>query len=445
MPTQEVSSVTCPNCGFRYSASVTSVIDVGSQPELKTSFLQGTLNQSQCPRCNFEGPLNLPLFYHDAEKELALAYIPTELQLSHMEEQRVIGDLSNRIMNQLPPEQRRAYLLTPKTFLTMESIIKAILSADGITEEMLNAQTEKMRLLDQFTRVQDEESLKKLVEDNDAAIDYNFFEILTATALQALQGGNENLGQSLLGLRQAIAQYSSQAADAIPKVDAALGFQVLSADNLLKMLREAETEAEFAELVSRGRGLLDYNFFQNLTASINQAQADGEQIEANALLTLRTRILDAVSVIDEEIRNQTQQHSQRIQAILEADDPQAYIREHINEFDEGFLTVLNTNIEFAQQNNQTDLAQQLVQISQMILQALQSQLPPEMHLLNQLVQAESPQALETMLQAARDQLTPQFFSLLDQIQRDFASRGEPRVAQMLERIKQQASSLTTSG
>ena len=141
MQTQKVTPVTCPSCNRRYNAAVTNIIDVGQEPHLKNLLLQGQLNGSQCPNCQYSGPLNIPLLYHDAEKELALALTPTELQLPHVEEQKIIGNLTNHLMNSLAPEQRKSYLFTPQTFISTESFLKAILAADGITEKVIQAPT----------------------------------------------------------------------------------------------------------------------------------------------------------------------------------------------------------------------------------------------------------------------------------------------------------------
>ena len=35
MTTQELSTVSCPNCGFRYNTPVTTIIDVGQSPQLR--------------------------------------------------------------------------------------------------------------------------------------------------------------------------------------------------------------------------------------------------------------------------------------------------------------------------------------------------------------------------------------------------------------------------
>jgi hypothetical protein len=175
MPTQEVTPITCPQCHTPYTTPVTSIIDVGQDPSLKNTLLSGQLNISQCPSCGYNGPLNLPLCYHDPEKELALILVPSELALPHLEEQKIIGDLSNRLMNELPPEQRKAYLFTPQTFLTQESFIKAILAADGITEEMIQAQEAKMALLNQLLQIDQEADFNAFVKNNEAELRPSIF------------------------------------------------------------------------------------------------------------------------------------------------------------------------------------------------------------------------------------------------------------------------------
>jgi hypothetical protein len=46
--------------------------------------------------------------------------------------------LISQVTNRLPAEKRKAYLLRPQSFLTIESMLERILAADGITKEMLD-------------------------------------------------------------------------------------------------------------------------------------------------------------------------------------------------------------------------------------------------------------------------------------------------------------------
>jgi len=159
MATQQVAPIACPNCNTRFNASIQTTIN-GQDPAEKNAFLQGAFNITQCPQCGFTSPLGVPLLYYDLEKELALVLVPEGVRMSQPEQQKIIGDLTNKLVNSLPAEDRKFYLLNPQQFLTMESMVKAVLKADGITEEMLEVQAAKAKLIEKFLQVEDEKTLK---------------------------------------------------------------------------------------------------------------------------------------------------------------------------------------------------------------------------------------------------------------------------------------------
>ena len=70
-------------------------------------------------------------------------------------------------------------MFSPKQFLTLDSLIKTVLEADGITEEMIEAQAARARLIEEFLRAPDENVLKEKVKEHDAELDKEFFEVLT--------------------------------------------------------------------------------------------------------------------------------------------------------------------------------------------------------------------------------------------------------------------------
>ena len=150
MATSQITPIQCPVCGAQFSAPVQSIIDVGRDPQLKAQFLQGNINVAQCPQCGTQAPMTAPLLYHDPANELALVLMPNELNLHHDDQQKIIGSLTNTLINSLTPEQRKAYLLTPKTFFTMQSLVNVVLETEGITPEMLERQKDKARLINEF-------------------------------------------------------------------------------------------------------------------------------------------------------------------------------------------------------------------------------------------------------------------------------------------------------
>ncbi|MEW5957878.1 MAG: CpXC domain-containing protein, partial [Chloroflexota bacterium] len=112
MATQQVVPVSCPNCRFQFTAPVQSIIN-GQDPAQKAALLQGAVNIAQCPQCGFTDILSTPLLYYDLEKELAFVLAPNNLQLSGVGQEKIIGSLTNALMNSLPAEQRKFYLLNP--------------------------------------------------------------------------------------------------------------------------------------------------------------------------------------------------------------------------------------------------------------------------------------------------------------------------------------------
>ena len=119
----QVLPVTCPYCQAKFAAPIQRVVDVSRDPRLKVALLQGRLNVATCPQCGNTGMLNAPFIYHDPEKELALCFVPTELGLMATDQQKLIGDLTNAVVNSLPPEKRKGYLLQPKIFLSLQGLL----------------------------------------------------------------------------------------------------------------------------------------------------------------------------------------------------------------------------------------------------------------------------------------------------------------------------------
>jgi hypothetical protein len=430
----------CPVCGARFSAPVESIIDVGSNARLKANFLQGRVNIAQCPQCGTQGPMTTPLLYHDPAHELALVLMPNELNLSHTDQQKVIGDLTNRLMNSLPPEQRKAYLLTPKIFFTLQSMVNAVLEAEGITPDVIERQKAKARLLNEFLQARDEESLRKLAKEHDAQLDYEFFQILTASAQAAHAEGQSELSQALLGLRAILADLSTQGRAAVAELDAAMGLgETITREELLTRLQAAQSDDEFEALVALGRPLLDYAFFQGLTAQI-EAAPDADK--ADRLRALRTKILDISARQDEEARAAMQRANELLRTILRAEDPEAVARQHLDEINDAFFVVLSANIQRAEAENRQDLAQALKQTADMIVGLMQERLPPEIRLINQLLSAPYPDGTRQMLEAQRELLTPEFMMALDQILAELEQAGDTELAGHVRQIKSQAGVIT---
>jgi len=117
----------------------------------------------------------------------------------------------------------------------------------------------------------------------------------------------------------------------------------------------------------------------------------------------------------------------------------------LNKFDEAFLSVLIANIQHAEESKQTNAVQALSALYQMIMNELQSQLPPEMQLLNQLVMAQTSTNIKSILEENKALVTPQFSEMIDALKVDVQTRGEMEVLPVLEEIKKQVEMLLGGG
>lgn len=371
MATQQIVPVVCANCRTQFNVPVVPIID-GQNPALKSAFLQGRFNAVQCPQCGSVNSLSLPMFYYDLEKELALVLSPNSLSLSGPEQDKIIGSLTNSLVNSLPAEQRKFYLLNPKLFLTFDSIVKAILEADGITEEVLEAQKAKVKLLEEFLQVRDEAALQAKVKEHDAELDRDFFEILTASMQAAQMEGNRAGAQALYGLRSVLAQLSSQGQQAVAEIDSSLGLvHITSREDLLEKLQNAPTEEEFEAFMAAGHPLLDYTFFQQLTVQIDELSKSGNSKQAETLKNLRTKILETKARQEEESRAALQQSVALLRDILQSRDPQKVLADRLDQIDESFFAILSANIEEARRQNQNEAAQAMEMIGNMAMAMLQ--------------------------------------------------------------------------
>ena len=283
------SSVTCPNCNQPLPAQLDQIIDVGRDPSAKVRFLNGDIHNLTCQQCGFRFSIAMPLLYHDPNKELLLVHVPMELNLQQAERERLIGDLLNNLMKQIPNEQRRGYMLQPTTALTIQGMIEQILSADGVTPEMLEAQRKAMRLIQTLLQTEDD-ALPALVEEHDVEINIQTFEIMTGIAENALQEGRQNVAQHVLSVRDRLIELSTAGQEAV-EIAAAQEQAVEEVIEALEGLGETPTLEDFVALVvsfadddhqiqavvGLQRPALGYEFFQELTKHIDQAGGEGQE------------------------------------------------------------------------------------------------------------------------------------------------------------------------
>lgn len=434
------TQIACPRCRQMIPAQVEQLFDVTADPGAKQRLLGRTSNYARCPYCKFEGPLATPIVYHDNEKELLLTYFPPELGLPVNEQEKLIGPLISQVMNRLPPEKRKAYLLRPQSFLTYQSLIEKILEKDGISKEMLDEQQKRVSLIQRLLEASSPDVRAAIIKENTALLDETFFALFNRLIDAALQSGQQQTAQAMAALQEELLEHSDygrKVREQMGELEAAVktlqqARQGLTREKLLEIFLTAPTEERLKALVSLTRNGLDYSFFQILTDRIDHARGE----ERARLEELRTKLLEYVNQIDKAIEEQMKQADKLIESILAAPDILKAAVQNLAAFQSDLtLQVLESKLQEASRKQDTARMQKLQQLVGILQQA---STPPEVTLINELLDAADDETvLAHKLQQHESELTEEFNSmiagLMNQVEQQVAQ--DPNAGEVLKRLE----------
>ncbi len=434
------TSIACPFCRQPITIQVHQIVDVGEQPELKQLLLAGRLNSFTCPHCRNAGALATPFFYHDPDKELALLFIPMNLNVKEADQQKMIGRLTQQVMSNLAPEKRKAYLLQPQQFFNLKTMIETILQADGITPEMLAKEEARLAFLQELVDTTDNTQLEDLIKLHDADFDLTLFQLLnSALAAAAADRQREEFDRvqhirdralelTTLGQKIKQQQVVIDAFTANPTRETLLD-QLIAAQDI--EVREA--------LLTMGRGLLDYPFFQALTAKIDAAKKDGRAEEETRLTALRKEILATRDKIDAQAQAVMDSKVALLRELLGTPDAdlEKTVKARLNEIDDLFFEVLTQNLQQAQQSDPQAFAQ-LQKIGDAAMRVIQGTQPPEVRFVNTLLQVEYPAQTKELLERNKQVLGAEFIAWMEGLASDLRQNGRAESADRLALVIDQA-------
>ncbi len=439
MPLQK-AQIACPRCRQPILAQVEQLFDVTADPGAKQRLLGGISNFANCPHCGYSGALATPIVYHDANKELLLTYFPGELNVPVNEQEKLIGPLINQAVNRLPPEKRKAYLLRPQSFLTYQSLIERILGVDGITPEMIQAQQQRMNLIERLLSTSTAEARTQLIQQETKLLDAEFFGLFSRLMEGAAAGGQEQVMQQMNALQQQLmneSEYGKQLQSQVNEIQEAVKTlqatgKELTREKLLDILIQAPNDDRLGALVSLTRPGLDYLFFQSLSERIETKTGD----ERKKLETLREKLLDITRQIDQRVEEEYKHAGELLNALLAAPDIQKATLERLNEISEIFTQVLNRALQEATQKKDEVQLKKLEQIVA-VLQKVSAP-PKEYELLEKLLDAPDDAALNKMLEEHKAEITPEFSSFVGNVLAQSEERVDKNVkgeeAQVVEKL-----------
>lgn len=435
---QTVMQVRCPNCGNPLQAQLDQVVDVGADPSAKSRLLSGSLNLARCSVCGYNGQLSLPLVYHDPDKQLLLTFMPIQAGLSKDEQERSLGVLIKRVVDALPAEKRKAYLLQPQSVLTMQGLADRILEADGISKEDLESQRQKIKLFEELMRLP-EERLESFVTERDQEMDDAFFQ-LAGLALQvtpderAREAGNHRLeaalAKSSLGKRlEAQQQELRAAAESLQQAA-----ESLTREKLLELIVEAPNDQRVVALVNLVRPGLDYAFFQLLSERIDSATGETK----TRLEKLRSRVLEITQQIDQVQQARAAEAAAVLEHLAKAEDLDKALSQVIPRIDDHFLATLQASLAEAEQRQDQVSLGKLRQIEARIEQLVRDSLPPGLRLAQEVLQIEDPGSAKARLEEAAATIDDEFLNTLMSAIARLEEAGDRGAAEHVRQLHRQA-------
>ncbi|MBK7320516.1 MAG: hypothetical protein IPI86_23250 [Anaerolineales bacterium] len=406
-------------------ANVEQLFDVTHEPASKQRLLSGQSNHARCQYCGYEGRLATPVVYHDNEKELLLTFFPFELGLPVNEQEKMIGPLIKQVMDRLPPEKRKGYLLSPQANLTYESMIETILNKDGISSEMIKTQQDRVMLIEKLIRMTSADARLELIKQNEAAIDEQFFSLFSRIAQNAMQSGQESIARALIDLQKQLLDetaFGRQLKESVAELEAAQKVlqdagQSLTRETLLDFVLESQTDSRIRAYVSLARGGMDYVFFQNLSDKIEKASGD----EKVRLEGIREKLLGFVGDVDKQIEARFKQAQDFVESLLAQDDIEKVTQENIDNFTQDSVEVVNQLLRQASEKNDYARMGKLQKMVQ-VLQAASAP-PPEIAFIEQLLQAPDEAAVDAMLVQNDAMVNQQFVDALSGLVAQMDSQG----------------------
>jgi len=407
------TQIACPRCRQMITANVEQLFDVTQDPQSKQRLLGGASNMARCPYCGYQGRLATPVLYHDNEKELLLTYFPPELNVPLNDQEKIIGPLIKKVMDSLPPEKRKAYLLNPVANLTYESMIKTILGKDGITPEMLKEQQDRVQVIERLLQATSPDVRAEIIKQNPNLFDEQFFALFSRLAQSAAASGQEPVARAMVELQKQLLEetdFGRQLKETVGEMESAqkalqaVG-QGLTREKLLELVLASPSDARTRAYVSLARTGMDYQFFQLLSEKITAAPAE----EQSKLEAIREKLLDFTNELDKQIEARYKQAQEFVESLLAQDDIVKAVRDNLDAFTQDAVDIINQMLR--QASEKSDYAR-MGKLQKMVEVLREVSTPPEVAFVEQLLDAPDEAAVQQMLEANRAMVNDQFMQAL---------------------------------
>ena len=441
------AQIRCPNCGHQYVVPVFTILDLGANPELRAPLLSGQINVAACPSCGAGGPLGAPLMIHDPEHNFLGIYVPMESGRDDLARQKAIGDLTQTLMRKIPSERRKGYMLQPTQYVDWQRFMEKMWEFEGVTPEMLRRQRDQSALLQSLVAlVKDDKALDLALERGAGLVDRDFFNMLDQLVMMGRQQGQAEEIQLLVQLREKLLNKTPaglQVKQQQEKIRALLGQikPTTSREELMELVTREWMGEDGQQIVGTlavaAPQLFDYQFLMALSERIGAATADDRK-KLEELRQFLVQMQEQVAARQQQSQeSMAQQVQQLLQAILQAPDIEAALRENIEDIDDTFLSFLAANIQQAERANATAAARRLRSVYELTVKILQESMPADLQLLNQLLTATDETKVRQLLKDNRATITPEFVESLKPLEAEMREGGRGELADRIKSLRGQ--------
>jgi len=432
------TQIGCPRCRTPLTAEITQLFDMNTDPQAKQKLLSGSANMIQCQACGYQGLYPTPIVYHDPAKELLLTHFPQELAIPVNQQEKMIGPLINKAVNDLPLEKRKAYLFQAKSMFTFQTLLETILAADGISKQMLEDQQKRMYLIQRLVSTPNAESRKEIIHQEEALIDETFFALVNRLVEASLMEGDKQSAQQLALFQKELLDEtevgrkiqdqmkdSQKAMEDIQNV----AKQGLTREKLLDLLINSPSEVYSSTLIGMTRTGIDYEFFSILTQKI---ESISDPVQKNKLVGLRDYLTEAIKQIDEQIQNEMKNAREMVEKIISAPTIEAGLQQFGNQVNDFFVEAVQNAISDARKNSDLEKLSKLNQLNTMIEEANK---PPEsFQFIEELLKTADDDAIKDLLNRNIEKVNDEFMQMLAGVISQSEEQGNQ--PQLVEKLKQ---------
>lgn len=437
------TQIGCPRCRTPQTAEIQQLFDMNTDPQAKQKLLSGSANMIQCQACGYQGLYPTPIVYHDPSKELLLTHFPQELAIPVNQQEKMIGPLINKAVNDLPLEKRKAYLFQAKSMFTFQTLIETVLAADGISKQMLEDQQKRMFLIQRLVSTPNAESRKEIIHQEEALIDETFFALVNRLVEASLMEGDKQSAQQLAVFQKElldetevgrkIQEQMKDSQKAMEDIQNAAK-QGLTREKLLDLFIQSPSEVYSSTLIGMTRTGIDYEFFSILTQKI---ESTSDQEQKDKLVALRVYMTEAIKQIDEQIQIEMKNSREMVDKIISAPTIESGLQQYGNQVNDFFVEAVQTAMADARKNSDLEKLAKLNQLNTMIEEANK---PPEsFQFIEELLKTADENSLKDLLNQNIEKVNDEFIQMLAGVISQSEEQGnQPQLVEKLKQIQRMA-------